>query len=269
MFNQLKEFVKVHFNLNIQIPINLNYKCNTISSPVEHNDKTNYLSFNLEKISPENLIILQEITKASVNEGAVLLDRESSELANDVKLKEESSDIKSLLEFFMNKIPQDDHSALRSAIYIKKRAQEGAGYEEIFRLKGDVGRKYWGRGLTICNLYASGYFETMIKPLYEELKERGVEKDFINKYNIIINEEAFAIFVSGHMDSGQVKSDIKMKIDRNLRYGIKTVSIHGIGRINKDKIREAIFEIQKDDYPNIETSIEETGNIILAKLAFR
>jgi hypothetical protein len=67
------------------------------------------------------------------------------------------------------------------------------------------------------------------------------EKDCIDKYNIIINEEAFALFVSGHMDSGQVKSDIKMKIDLNLRYGIRTVSIHGIGRSNKDKIKEAIY----------------------------
>jgi hypothetical protein len=168
----------------------------------------------------------------------------------------------------MNKIPSDDHRALRSAIYIKKRAQEGARFEEIFRLKGDVGKKYWGRGLTICNLYASGYFETMIKSLYEQLKERGSEKDFITKYNIIIDEEAFAIFVSGDMDSVQVKSDIKMKIDRNLKYGIRTVSIHGIGRSNKEKIRQAIFDIQREDYPNIEISIEETGNIILAKLTF-
>jgi hypothetical protein len=61
MFEQLKEFVKVHFNLNINIhqPININYKCNTISSPVDYNEKTNSLSFNLTKV-----------------QGAILLNKE-------------------------------------------------------------------------------------------------------------------------------------------------------------------------------------------------
>jgi len=270
MFEKLKEFIKTYFNvdININIPINLNYKSNYNSKPLEYDEESNSISLNLRKVSPDNLNELQKITKESINEGAILLKKESQELAKDVKLKEKSIDIKSLLEFFVNKIPPDDHRALRSAIYIKKRAQEGAGFEEIFRLKGDVGKRYWGRGLKICNLYASGYFETMIKPLYEQLSQHGFEKDFINKYNIIIDEEAFAIFVSGDMDSVRVKNDIKMKIDRNLKYGIRTVSIHGIGRSNKEKIREAIFNLQREEYPNIETNIEETGNIILAKLTF-
>lgn len=111
----------------------------------------------------------------------------------------------------------------------------------------------------------------MIKPLYEEFSQHGFfdRKNFLYKYNIIINEEAFAVFVSGDMDSAEVKNAIKIKMSRNLKYGRRDVTIHGIGRSNTEKIREAITAIEREgEYPNIEKYIEEMGSIILAKLMF-
>ena len=271
---QLKKFFEAVIKVDIKDIkfnlINIQINNNNSSKQVGYDEGGRVNSINLKKLSPTEKRKIGELLKEAQNEGTTLLLNESQELINDIKLKEELVDVKSLLDFFKTKIPLNDYKALRAAIYIDKRFKEGGKFEEIYRLKGDVARKYDGRGLKICNIYASGYFETMIKPLYEEFSQQGFDrKDFINKYNIIINEEAFALFIRTDMDGVEVKNAIKIKMSRNLRYGRRDVTIHGIGRSNAEKIREAISDIENEnEYPALEKHIEETGNIILAKLLF-
>ncbi|MCZ7403048.1 MAG: hypothetical protein O8C61_12565 [Candidatus Methanoperedens sp.] len=250
--------------------INIQVNSNNSSKQFGYDEDGRVDSINLKKFSPTEKRKIGELLREAQNEGTTLLLKESQELIKDIKLKEESSDVKPLLEFFKTKIPPNDYNALRAAIYIDKRFKEGGKFGEIYRLKGDVARKYDGRGLKICNIYASGYFETMIKPLYEEFSQQGFDRtDFINKYNIIVNEEAFALFVRTDMDGAEVKTAIKIKMSRNLKYGRRDVTIHGIGRSNAEKIRKAISDIEDEkEFPNFDKHIEETGNIILAKLSF-
>ncbi|MCX9025428.1 MAG: hypothetical protein OIN85_04955 [Candidatus Methanoperedens sp.] len=267
-FDKLKEIFKFENCFNNLLTINI--KSNNYSKPFEYNKETQVISLNYKKLPYTEINEIREILKGAQNEGTTFLLKESQELIKDIKLKEESGDVKPLLEYFITKIPPADYNALRSAIYIDTLFKEGRNSQDIYRLKGDVGRKYGGRGLKICNLYASGYFETMIKPLYEEFSQRGYDKrDFINKYNIIINEEAFAVFIRSNMNDIEVKTTIKNKMSRNLGYGRRDITIHGIGRYNVEKIRKAISDIEEEnEYPNIEKHIEETGSIILAKLSF-
>lgn len=271
-FKKLKEIIKVHININNLINIqNIHINNNYSSKPLEYDEDTKRLSLNNKKFSPTERTKIREILREAENEGATLLLKESEERVKDIKLKEESADVSSLLRFFKDKVPPNDFNALRGAIYVDKLAREGKKFEEVYHLKGEIGRKFGGRGLKICNLYASGYFETMIKPLYEEFSQHGFfdRKNFLNKYNTIINEEAFAVFVRGDMDSMEVKNTIKTKMQRNLKYGRRNVTIHGIGRSNAEKIREAITAIEREEeYPNIEKYIEEMGSIILVKLMF-
>lgn len=267
-FEKLKEIFKFENCFNNLLTININ--SNNTSKSVEYDEDTQILSLNYKKLPYTEINKVREILRGAQNEGATFLLKESQELIKDIKLKEESVDVKSLLEYFIHKIPPDDYNALRAAIYIDTLFKEGKNSKNIYRLKGDVGRKYGVRGLKICNLYASGYFETMIKPLYEEFSQSGfARRDFINKYNIIINEEAFAVFIRADMDCAEVKTIITTKMSRNLGYGRRDITIHGIGRNNAEKIRKAISDIEMEkEYPNIEKHIEETGNIILAKLSF-
>lgn len=265
-FDKLKEIIKIDIKFDTLLNININ--SNNTSKPVEYNEETKLLSINYKNFSPTDKDKIRDILKQSQNEGTIFLLKESQELIKDIKLKEESVDVKLLLSFFINKIPLEDYKALRAAIYIDKRFEDGKSYQDIYNLKGDVGRIYGKRGLKICNLYASGYFESMIMPLYEEIENQGFDKNyFLKKYNIIINEEAFAIFVSGNMTRTEVETAIKIKIFRNMKYGIRNVTIHGMGRSNVAKIREAILNLEEET-PILKKEIDETGNIILVKLSF-
>ncbi len=222
-FESLKEFIKVNLNLlnlNIDNSVHIHTTDNTISKPLEYNKEKNLLSINLKKLEPADLDKFGEIAKEAVNEGSTLLLKQSQERIVDIKSKEKSADVQQLLTYFQGKIPSYDFAVLRQAIYIKKLFEEGGNSEVIYRLKGEVIKEYGKRGLNICNLYSSGYFDTMIKHLYEEIVSQGFDKIiFSEKYDVIINEEAFAVFVSGNMSFYDVKDIIEKKIKRNLNYG--------------------------------------------------
>lgn len=214
---------------------------------------------------------IKDSLREAQNEGATLLVKESHERIRDIKSKEEEPDTKSLLNFFIDKLPADDYLALRAAIYTDKLAREGIGYKQVYRLKGETANRFGPRAYKICNLYSLGYFETVIKPLYEEFYHDGFfdRKKFLNKYNIIVNEEAFAIFVPDTMEKDEVRDAIKIKINRNLKYGRRDVTIHAKGRYNVAKVRGAISDIEEEgEYPITKMDIEETENGITAKLWF-
>lgn len=139
----------------------------------------------------------------------------------------------------------------------------------IYRLKGDIIHKHGTRGLNICNLCTSGYFENWIKPLYEEM-EKSPDFDpekFNESYNLIIKEAAFAVFVTKDMKPDKLKEIVEKKIARNLKYGVNFINIHGIGKGNVDKIRVLISELETK-YPDIGKSIDEKKSIIFSKLVF-
>lgn len=262
----LTEFIKVNLNLNINIDnsVNIHTTDNNNSRPLEHNEENNLLSINLGKLEPSDLVKFGEIAKEAHNEGKTLLEKQSQERIIDIRTKEESTDVQQLLAYFQGKIPSYDFAILRQAVYIKKLFDEGGNSAVIYRLKGEVGKKYGQRGLNICNLFSSGYFGTTIRKLYRGTINQGKDV-FLEKYNVIINEAAFAVFVSGNMSSYDVRNDIEERIKRNIKYGIRVVTIHGIGKNNVEKIVEVITEIGKKN-PTFKKQIDINGNIILARL---
>lgn len=265
-FENLKEFVKVNLDFNISNLVNIQINSNNISERVEYNEAEELLSINLTKLEPDDFERFGEISKEAVNEGATLLEKKSQERIVDIKSKEELKDVQELLKYFKGKIPPDDFAVLRQAIYIKKLFEEGGNFEVIYRLKGEVIRKYGKRGLNICNLYSSGYFDTTIKPLYEEIKKQKFDENvFLENYDIIINEEAFAVFVSGNMLLHNVRDIVRKKMKRNIKYGIRTVTIHGIGQSNVSKISDVISELEEENLIN-KKEMYVKGNIIFAKL---
>ena len=270
-FEKLKEFIKVNFGIDIKINnsnlINIQINSNNSSKPFEYDEENNSVCINAEKLSSTELEKFGKIAR-ELCEDIPLLEIPSQEIIMDIESKEEAKDVQLLLTYFKDKIPPKDFIVLRQAVYIKKIFEEGQSPDIVYRLKGEVIKKYGRRGLNICNLYSSGYFDTKIKPMYEEITKQGLDKNiFLENYNVIIDEEAFAVFISGNMSFHDVKVAIEKKIKRNLKYGIKTVTIHGIGKDNVMNIRHAISDIEETN-SNIKKTIEERGNIILARLWF-
>lgn len=265
-FDKLKQLLKI----DIRDSFNITIKSNNTSKGVEYNEESKSFFINLEKLSPAQKEEVKQILREAVKEDdKVLLEQKSEELIQDFTLNENSKKAQSLLSYWKGKIPHDDFEALRASLYIRKLFQEGVSHNVIYKLKGDILKKYGPRGVKISNICSSEYFETMLQPLYEEMKKDPdfSNEKFIEKYDIIINEAAFAVFINGSMTVDVVKSVIQAKIQRNLKYGIKFVNIHGIGKRNVIKIREALSYIE-DRYHNIDKYIEENEDIIFVKLQF-
>lgn len=279
-FERLVQFLRVHFSIEIHdvihdlVTINHIHYHNKETEPLIQLTGTETVALNLKKILSSLSQVDQEefrrIVQAAVIEDDIpLLEEKSKKRVEDIKLKESDNDTKALLDFFRGKIPDDDFAAFRAAIYIKKRFDEGAPYGEIYSLKGELIAKYGDRGRKINNLMSSGYFETMIMPIYCEMAKNSgfTEKDFLEKYHLIITEEAFAIFVPGWMMADELSPIIHSKIRKNLKYGINFITIHGIGKESVESISDILVDIEVN-YPILRKSIEVKNNIITAKYWF-
>ncbi len=270
--DKLKDFVSAKFNINIHHLINVNVHVtrNDSSRQIEYHEAGRTLTINVEKFTPAQLDEFRPLLRGAVDEDdKIILEKESEALLEDIASKESAGDTTALLHFFKDKIPKEDYSALRAALYVRKSFQEGSNSDVVHKLRNDIIRKYSRRGRNISNLCSSGYFEKMIKPIYEEMKRSPdfSQEEFLEYYNTIIEEEAFAVFVSGGMSTDEVRQEVENKIKRNLRYGISHVSIHGIGRNNVDTIKTVIYEL-KGRHPMMKVTISESDNIIAAKLRF-
>lgn len=268
LLNKLKELVRIegcsfHFTfINIQLNSN-----NTSEKFTSLNDgKT--LGINLEKLTPTEIEDLKNQILQVVDDGAILLEDKSKERIDDIESKEQERNEKELLAFFKGKIPDDDYTALRASLYLKKRFEEGADKNEISDLKTQIIWKFSRRGRNISDLCSSGYFETLIKTIFEEKERSGYsDEDILSLYNLIVAEGTLTVFVSTDMSPDQVQKEIEGKIRRNKRYGLHVLNIHGIGRTNIETIRTVIDGL-KDMHPTIKSISEESGNIISVKLQF-
>ena len=197
-----------------------------------------------------------------------MLEDKSIERIEDIELKEKTPDEKEVLAFFVGKIPHADYTALRASLYLRKRFSEGADRDEIAKLKGEIIWKYSKRGRNISDLCSAGYFETLIKTIFEEKVLSGyTETEIFDTYNLIVEEGTLTVFVSIGMSPDQVRREIEEKIKRNKRYGLHLLYIHGIGRTNIETIRMVIYDL-KERYPTMKRITEEYANIISVKLEF-
>lgn len=279
-FEKLVQFFKVHLHIEIHdivhnlVTVNHVHYHSDSNAPLIQQIEPQGIALNLGKIfsslPPAEKDEFKKLIREAVIENDIpLLEEESKKRIEDIQLKESGSDIKPLLDFFRGKIPDEDFIALRAAIYIKKRFDEGAPYGEIYALKGELITKFGNRGLKINNLVSSGYFTTMIMPIYKEMANSPdfSEEEFLKKYNLIINEEAFAVFVSGWMMADELAPIIHNKIRKNLKYGKNFVTIHGIGKENVNNIKDILLDVEVN-YHILRKSIVEKNYIITVKFWF-
>jgi hypothetical protein len=78
---------------------------------------------------------------------------------------------------------------------------------------------------------------------------------FLERFEVIVTQYTFAVFVSATRDKKDIKKEILDKIELNRKYGIKKLNIHGIGEYNVQRIKEILSEIN-----NTLTSIPELSS---------
>lgn len=213
--NTLKDFVSIH-----NTTVNLN-----ISGAIRK-EKELVDGFLRETLKENNLII--------ENKAKALLD--------DFNKIDKSDRSRSIIDYFRGKILPSDLDILRASIYVKEVFDRG---ESVRDLKFDLVSKYGQRGNNISNLYSAGYFDSLIKPIYEEMYKLPEFSGFkfLERFEVIVTQYTFAVFVSATRDKKDIKKEILDKIKLNKKYGIHKLNIHGIGIYNVQRIREILSEI--------------------------
>ncbi|MBA7514455.1 hypothetical protein ES705_06484 [subsurface metagenome] len=261
-FDKLKSL----FNVNkVEIRLfEVHINSNNVSKKIECNEGNKTLNINLQELeSGERKKVKQIINSAVKDEDCLLLEDKSKKIIDDFKLKDKKSENQEILNYLKDKIPPDDHKALRASLYLREKFREGG---DVSHLKRDIMEKYGERGKNISNLCTAGYFENWIIPLYGEMsKEPDFTLDeFLKVYNIVIKEAAFSVFVHREMSGGEVKKAILGKIETSEKYNIKFTNIHGIGKSNVKKIRNVIMELETER--DFKKRIEEKNSTIMVRL---
>lgn len=197
---------------------------------------------------PEKRKQLQEILRDNVllNDKPLLLE-EASKVVADLNVGDVYTPI---FEFFKDKLPKQDVTILRAALYMRKAHDNNL---PIDRLKNDIVTRYGQHGSNISNLCTAGYFESHFKPMYEEMSKREgfTSQVFIDSYNTIVDNAPFALFVSRPQTLDELTTLIIEKLNFNKAYGIKQLNIHAIGQDNIDKVKKLL---EVDDVKKLFTS---------------
>lgn len=214
------------------------------SGTVSQEGKT--LKINPDHISPGQKSQLQNLIKNELFQDCDYLltntDENMLEMAQEIIDRE----IKkfSVLEGL---IPRDDFYALKASLVVRELHSQGKPVEEykdnIFKTVGERGRK-------ICNICTAGYFDGILD-LYNACKtETGINRDdFLSRYNIIISESAFSVFVHAWKEKDALKKSILEKLATNKRYGNYYVNIHALNKANIKTAEEAVREIITENQP--------------------
>lgn len=213
---------------------------NSSKTTVIKNSKVNVIQINIGELNKASLKELEQVISEVVNtDNGLVIEDNSQKLLQDFQAVDSKSQTQKEIEYFTGKIPQKDIEILRASIYLKSVADKG---ESIHDLKADIIARFGERGKNICNLYSAGYFDSQIKPLYEEVGTSDLLK-FSQIYEQIVTESPYAVFIHSGMSDKEVSNVVKQKMEISKKYGIKYLNIHGIGKENVDKITVLIKEL--------------------------
>lgn len=250
----LREFIKFQI-----VVINNNDK-----PAIEPKNSLKELHVNLAKIDPDSR---QELLCNSIlRDDELLLEKDSKELIENFRRVDGEKNRK-ITEVLKNRIPSTDIPILRAAFFLKEEFETGKNTQG---LKEDIIARYGERGRKIANICSAGYFESVIIPTLEEMKASGSfsKENFQKIYDTFIYESGYAVFVHGAMSKEKIVKVILEKIRTNLKYGLKHINIHGIGKQTIKHIRPATDELL-GHYSGLEKTADNIfGNTILIKLEF-
>lgn len=239
ILDKLSSIIKVDLSglKNFKIHI---FNNNSSKTTIIKDSKVNIIQINIGELNKTSLKELGQIINDSVNQdSSLVIENNSQKLLQDFQAVDSKTQTQKEIEYFTGKIPQKDIEILRASIYLKSVADRG---EAIHNLKTDIIARFGERGKNICNLYSTGYFNSQIKPLYQEVGTSDLLK-FNQVYEQIVTESPYAVFIHIGMSDKEVSQTVRKKMEISKKYGIKYLNIHGIGKENVDKITVLIKEL--------------------------
>lgn len=191
----------------------------------------------VENLTPKESRQLKKALKKHFDLDQALFIEESKKNLLDRLYKYNSNADNQLLEFFEPILSRNDYLVLRDSLFIRSEFfNKGAS---VGLLKADIRSRYGERGNVICNLCTAGYFEAIMIPLWNT-----DQKEFYEYYDIAIDRGITALFVNSGMTVKDIESAIHHKLTSAKSYGLKHFHIHGIGKVNIDKINKCLHKLK-------------------------
>lgn len=226
--------------------------------------KDNRIIINISHEKADKHEIRQLIRDELKNHGTPILAVSASKTVDSISSVNLQDD--ELVKFFDGKISDENLDILKSALYIRHVYAQG---KSVVRLKESLVERYGEKARNIANLCSAGYFESFMRPLYDELSKLPdfTSSQFVKGFDLIVTTAPFTVFVHRSMTQADVHDKIKVKLQETKRYGLPNLNIHGIGYENIHKIYKVLDEKDiKELLPEGGPDITKTGLTIHVKI---
>lgn len=206
-----------------------------------YNPQTRILNVDIENLDKR---ALREILESAIQKGHPILENQTNALVSDIAKAEDNDEVRSLLNYFEPILPPQDYDALRASLILRTMFRRHN--PNIDRFKSDIILRWGNRGRNICNLCTGGYFEKVIKPLYEQYKSKtNGMKLFEIEYEEIVTKTPMAVFIHGKMKPPEIKDILIDKLESS-KYGIHDFNIHCLKKETFSLIKTILDEISKE-----------------------
>lgn len=169
---------------------------------------------------------------------------------------EASTNAGELIAFFKEKIPEIDLQLLRVGLYVKFLSEKGSK-EEALRVKDGAirGRQ---RARNIINLASAGYFESYIRPIFENNIGGANPKE---EYEEAVTYMPETVFVHNNMKAPEVLSEIEKRMEQREKYHmqVKCIMVNGLNSCVK-----IIYEVEatmRKEHPECNISVQTNGSV--------
>lgn len=267
---KLLELVKFDFSANLlktdKVEVNQTHITTAPEAPTIR-VQGDCVEINISKLTPEQIKAVKPLLREAFDRSnQTFIASKTGEQIEELKTIEASPQSEKILSSLRSIISPEDYSALRSALFL--RSQYAAG-KNVYKLKYEIMQRFGDRGRKITNLCSAGYFDDIPDQLEKAKKSPGFTQDkFRLSFDKFVDESAFAIFVKAHSSTKETETQIVRGIKDNSSYGLQRLLIHGIGKENLTKIREAVTAIIKKHPKITKVKEEQVGDAILVDLEY-
>jgi hypothetical protein len=270
IFNTLAKGVKIEVFPNLKSLVNVNqvHIDNSIGNKLTVDKNSGSVILNPSKFNPQEISEFSKLLPQAIDDDFVFAESDIERFLLDFKEKEKSPGFIKAISFLCPFIPEEDINIWRASIYLRNCFDEPDHDKEYIKhLKRQIIDKYGDKGRNIANLCSAGYLESFLIPLYDSLKsdsenEESAKNKFKIKYQSIVRDLPFTVFVSSKISQKELDEEIQ----RKMQSGTSFIDLHGIGKTNVQAVRKAIEHIEGK--VAIKKSIKEENTIIFAKIIF-
>lgn len=230
---------------------------------VDNSTTTNYnFTFNITEAELNPDVKKQFFDAFQNGEIQVLRDRSAQDISGYNEFAKSAS-FQATINFFESRIDPGDLLALRTGLYIQYLNSHNC-IDEAIRIR-DTAARNSHRSRNILNLASAGYFETYIRPIFEN----NDPETAANEYADIVRYMPETIFINNKMIPDDIVLEIEAKIAEKAQYHLRVSKIiaNGIGQQCIQTIYEA-ESILRRKYPNFQISIntKNVGKITYARM---